>query len=310
MGNINAPVMSNNQVNINHYYGSRANFDDGDFAVLRVGDIHLEEEIESYLDENNVWRTRYKGKIMASSTPNISIWSYRGERAEEALEKAYKKYASLPRHPNILQLYGICCSPHLTALVFHGRPHVLYRWEYYKLLPVSQWIPYWIKLHKQYESAHSMLEAHNLRGYPSEVSDVDESGKLVIAHFIPGPMVHSASDPRISMAFETSTFIKEDLLGYYKFLFEMNFMFFYRHNSAATLSSPLDKAVPFQLSHPEINLPVYSSPGWNKVVNEMNITVQETGIVLTLLPNMTIRQMLHSNPTDSNILNLGTNQAI
>ncbi|KAJ7587763.1 hypothetical protein C8J56DRAFT_1026458 [Mycena floridula] len=96
--NINAPVMSNNQVNINHYYGSRANLDDSNFAVLRVGDIHLEEEIGSYLDENNVWMTRYKGKIMASSTPNISIWSYRGERAVEALEKAYQKYASLPRY--------------------------------------------------------------------------------------------------------------------------------------------------------------------------------------------------------------------
>ncbi|KAJ7587684.1 hypothetical protein C8J56DRAFT_80930 [Mycena floridula] len=58
-----------------------------------------------------------------------------------------------------------------------------------------------------------------------------------------------------------------------------------------TLSTaiPLDKAVPFQLSHPEINLPVYSLPGWNKVVNEMDMTVQETRIVLTLLPNMTIQ---------------------
>ncbi|KAJ7587736.1 hypothetical protein C8J56DRAFT_1026442 [Mycena floridula] len=278
-GNINAPVMSNNNVNINNYYQSQAKDSDASlflffksFAVLRVGDIHLEEEIGSYLDENNVWRTRYKGQIMASSTSNMSIWSYHGERAEE--------------------LYGTCHSPNLTALVFHGTPWLLDQWEYYKLLPVSQWIPHHIKLHEQYESAHSMLEAHNLRGWPLHMSDVDETGKLVVAHFIPGPTVHSAFDAQIWMAFETSTFIKEDLLGYYKFFFDMTDWSTYLPTS--TLLSPFDKAAPFQLSHPEINLPVYSLPDWNKVVNRIDKTVQDTGIVLTLLPNMTIRQTTSS----------------
>ncbi|KAJ7587626.1 hypothetical protein C8J56DRAFT_80528 [Mycena floridula] len=283
-------MMSNNQVNINNiiknYYGLQANFEDSDFAMLRVGDIYLEEEIERYLDENNVWRTRYKGQIMASAS-SMSIWSYRGERAEEELERAYQVYASLPRHPNILQLYGICRSPHLTALVFHGAPHLIFRWEYYKLLPSSQWIPHYIKLHRQHESVHSMLEAHNLRGYPLEVSDVDEAGKLVIAHFISGPRDDPPFDPQIWMAFETNTFIKEDLLAYYKFLFDM--IDWSTWLPTSTLLSPFDKAAPFQLSHPEMNLLVYSLPVWNKVVNEMDITVQQTGIVLTLLPNMTIR---------------------
>ncbi|KAJ7587671.1 hypothetical protein C8J56DRAFT_1165017 [Mycena floridula] len=284
--NINAPVMSNNQItmnNINNYYGSQGNFEHGDFAVLRVGDIYLEEEVERYLDQNSVWRMRYKGQIMASSTCNMSIWSYHGERAEEELEKAYQVYASLPRHPNILQLYGICRSSHLTALVFHGAPHLIYRAEYYKTLPSSQWTTHYLKLHKQYESAHNMLEAHSLRGYPLEVSDVDETGKLVIAHFKSGPTVHSVFHPWIGTALGTGAFIKEDLLDYYKFLFNMTDW------PTSILLSAFDKAAPFQLSHPEINLPVYSLPGWNKVVNEMDKIVQETGIVLRLLPNMTIR---------------------
>ncbi|KAJ7587657.1 hypothetical protein C8J56DRAFT_1165014 [Mycena floridula] len=285
IGNIKGNMMSNNQVNITNYYQSQAKDSDASlccvfkpvtclgmlkqFAVLRVGDIHLEEEIESYLDANNVWRTRYKGQIMASSASNMSIWTYRGEKGAETLEKAYKKYASLPRHPNILQLYGVCCSPHLTALVFHGAPYFIDRRDYYKnSLPSSQWIPHYIKLYKQYESAHSMLEAHNLHGWVLRASHVDETGKLVIAQFFPGPTVDSAFDPRIRMAFETNTFIKEDLLDYY---------------------NPLDKAVPFQLSHPGIDLLVYSLPGWYKVVNGMDIMVKQTGIVLTLLPNMTIR---------------------
>ncbi|KAJ7587696.1 hypothetical protein C8J56DRAFT_1165023 [Mycena floridula] len=258
--------------------------------MLRVGDIYLEEEIGSYLDVNCVWGTRYKGQITASSTSNMSIWSYRGERADEELEKAYQVYASLPRHPNILQLYGICHTPHLTALVFHGASYFMQRRDYYKSLPSSQWMTHYIKLCQQHEpeqSAHSMLEAHNLRGSTLSVSDVDESGKLVIAHFFPGPTDHSASDPLISMAFETNTFIKEDLLDHYKFVFDMIDWPIYLPTS--TPLSPFDKAVPFQLSHPEINLPVYSLPGWNKVVNEMDKTVQETEIVLTLLPNMTIR---------------------
>ncbi|KAJ7587733.1 hypothetical protein C8J56DRAFT_1026440, partial [Mycena floridula] len=63
--NMKGNMMSNNHVHITtNYFGSQANFDDSDFAVLRVGDIHLEEEIESYLGANNVWRTRYKGQIM------------------------------------------------------------------------------------------------------------------------------------------------------------------------------------------------------------------------------------------------------
>ncbi|KAJ7587666.1 hypothetical protein C8J56DRAFT_80760 [Mycena floridula] len=132
-----------------------------------------------------------------------------------------------------------------------------------------------------------MLEAYNLHGWPLCLSHVDETGKLVIDCFFSGATDHSALDPRICRAFETNTFIKEDLLAYYKFLFDMIAWSPYLHTS--TLLNPFDKAVPFQLSHPEINLPVYSLPGLNKVVSGMDITVQETGIVLTLLPNMTIR---------------------
>ncbi|KAJ7587803.1 hypothetical protein C8J56DRAFT_1165062 [Mycena floridula] len=286
IGNIKGNMMSNNNININHYYGSAA-MQVMQFAVLRVGDIYLEEEFERYTLVDHVGWTQYRGHIMTCSNMNMSIWTYRGEKAAEALEKFYKKYASLPRHPNILQLYGVCCSPHLTALVFHGTPHLLHWWMYYESLPSLQWIPHYIKLHKQYESAHRMLEAHSLRGYPLVVSDVDETGKLVIAHFIPAPTAHSGFDPRIYTTFETNTFIKEDLLDYYKFLFDMVYWSFNHHTSS--LLSPLGKAAPFQLSYPEINLPVYSLPGWNKVVNEMDKTVQQTGIVLTLLPNMTIR---------------------
>ncbi|KAJ7587790.1 hypothetical protein C8J56DRAFT_1026467 [Mycena floridula] len=268
--NINGPVMSNNQ-----------------FAMLRVGDIYLEEEVERHLDQNSVWRTRYKGQITASSTCNMSIWSYHGERAEEELEKAYQVYASLPRHPNILQLYGICRSSHLTALVFHGAPYLIFRPNYYKMLPSSQWIPHYLKLHQQNESAHIMLEAHNLRGRNLRISEVDETGKLVIADFIPGPPGHSAFDPRIWTAYGTNMFIKEDLLDYYKFLFDM--IAWSPYLPTSTQLSPFDKAVPFRLSHPEINLPVYSIPDRNKLVNGMYMTVGQTGIVLTLLPNMTIR---------------------
>ncbi|KAJ7587528.1 hypothetical protein C8J56DRAFT_942065 [Mycena floridula] len=82
--NINGPVMSNNHVHITtNYYGSKANLEDSGFAVLRVGDIYLEEEVGRYSDVNDVRGTKYKGRIMPSSTLNMSIWSYCGGRAAE-----------------------------------------------------------------------------------------------------------------------------------------------------------------------------------------------------------------------------------
>ncbi|KAJ7587842.1 hypothetical protein C8J56DRAFT_1165076 [Mycena floridula] len=279
--NIKGPVMSNNHVHITNYYGSQANFEDSD-----ARDIYLQKEIGSYLDANYVSGTRYKGKIMSSSTHNMSIWSYCGERAAEEFEKAYQVYASLPRHPNILQLYGICRSPHLTALVFHGAPYFMDPQGYYKTLPSSQWMTHFLKFHQQYESAHSMLEAHNLHGWALAVSDVDERGNLVIAHFIPGSAHHPAFDLQICMVFEANAFIKENLLDYYRFLFDMIAVSFYPHQFP-----PCDKAATFQLSHPKIKLPLYYLPGDIPAfkVNGMDTTVKETGIVLTLLPNMTIR---------------------
>ncbi|KAJ7587674.1 hypothetical protein C8J56DRAFT_942332 [Mycena floridula] len=93
IGNIKGNMMSNNNININHYYGSAANFD----AMLRVGDIYLEEEFERDLFMDHIGWTRYSGHITTCSNLKMSIWVCHEERAGEALEKAYKKYASLPR---------------------------------------------------------------------------------------------------------------------------------------------------------------------------------------------------------------------
>ncbi|KAJ7587711.1 hypothetical protein C8J56DRAFT_890606 [Mycena floridula] len=240
-GNINAPVMSNNHVNINNsinnYYGSQANFEDSDasillFAMLRVGDIYLEEEIERYLDENNFWRTRYKGQIMASSTSNMSIWTYRGEKAAEVNSLSHFILpANYPRH---LKKFTKDMH-HCLALVFHGTPYIMDSCSINKMSRSSQHIACW---------------------WPTTCI----------------------------------VFIREDLLDYYKFLFDMMFFSFYHHTSP--LPSPLDKAVPFQLSHPEINPPVYFLPGWNDLVfgvNKIHTVVDKTGMTLTILPNMTIR---------------------
>ncbi|KAJ7587661.1 hypothetical protein C8J56DRAFT_1026419, partial [Mycena floridula] len=267
IGNIKGNMMSNNNININHYYRSAANFDASD-AMLRVGDIYLEEEFKRYTFVDHAGWTRYRGHITTCSNLSMSIWTYRGERAAEALEKAYKKYASLPRSS-----VPWCTTFHGPERIFQNITIITIEHLFVQTQPE--------------QSAHSMLEAHNLQGYQLEISDVDETGKLVIAHFMSGPTVHSAFDPQIWIAFETNTFIKEDLLDYYKFLFDMIDWSIYLPIS--TLLSPFAKAAPFQLFHPEINLPVYCLPVWTQVVNGMDITVGQTGIVLTLLPNMTIR---------------------
>ncbi|KAJ7587613.1 hypothetical protein C8J56DRAFT_890532 [Mycena floridula] len=245
--NIKGNVMSNNHVNINHYYySSQANFND----MLRVGDIRLEEEIESYLDANNVWRARYKGQIMVSSTSNMSIWSYCGERAEEVESLSHlTALANSSRH-----LKGLTKNiHHCLALVFHGAPYLVPQSKYYVSLPSSQWMTHYVKL-----CSINNISLH-----------IACCGLMTCEE-----------------AFETNTFIKKDLLDYYKFLFDMVYWSFNHRTST------LDNTAPFQLSHPEIHLPVYSLPGWNKFVflmNGMDTTVQKTGIVLTLLPNMIMR---------------------
>ncbi|KAJ7587829.1 hypothetical protein C8J56DRAFT_1082184 [Mycena floridula] len=234
--NITGPVMSNNR-----------------FAVLRVGDIHLEEEVwSSYY--RFIFKTRYKGKI-ASSTSVLSIWSYCGMRPAES--------------------YGICRSPHLTALVFHGASSLMHWLDYCKTLPSSQWMTHYLKFAAQ--SAHNMLKAHNLHGWMLYGSVVDETGKLVIAHFFPGPLDDFDLGTHIWMAFETNTFIKEDLLDYYNFLLMM--------------MDPGDCHA--------------STPGGNNLVlevNGMDTTVEETGIVVTLLPNMTIRPSIATWASQANHL--------
>ncbi|KAJ7587843.1 hypothetical protein C8J56DRAFT_1165077, partial [Mycena floridula] len=140
-------------------------------------------------------------------------------------------------------------------------------------LPSSQWISHYLKIRRQHESAHKMLRQHG-------------------PDFIPVSMKRHAAylNPRIWTAFETNTFIKEDLLHYYDFLYQMlsfdmlNFI----------IPSLPDQAAAFRLPHAQIDLPVYSLPGWpDKLIFAVNgmdtITDVDTGIELTLIPSTTIR---------------------
>ncbi|KAJ7587791.1 hypothetical protein C8J56DRAFT_942604, partial [Mycena floridula] len=96
--NINAPVMSNNHLNINNsidnYYRSQANFEDSDASIILFA---VMREFERYMFVDHVGWTRYRGHITTCSNLRMSIWVCHDERAGEAFEKTYKKYASLPR---------------------------------------------------------------------------------------------------------------------------------------------------------------------------------------------------------------------
>ncbi|PBK58735.1 hypothetical protein ARMSODRAFT_103044 [Armillaria solidipes] len=49
-----------------------------------------------------------------------------------------------PRHPNIAQVFGVCRSPNLPAIIFHGSMQVLVG-EYLDNIPVQELIPFHIK---------------------------------------------------------------------------------------------------------------------------------------------------------------------
>ncbi|KAJ7587845.1 hypothetical protein C8J56DRAFT_942704 [Mycena floridula] len=286
IGNINAPMLSNNHININ-YYGTR--LQENSFAVLQLGDIFLEEELLVSEYPNNTLKTsRYRGRIIASPSANMSIWSYQGSSADQEFEDKYRIYSSLPRHPNILQLYGVCRSPFLTALIFHGGGPLSRTVEHHESLPPSEYVAYYIAVIHQYKSAQTMLRQHGLRnGLGLTFSDVDERGNLIVSHFLEGESDIPDHDPHILKAFETNSFIKEDLLKYYQFVWRAWFF----GDSYVYSSSTSDFTTSFQVFHPEINLPAYCLPTDKFVFAQggMHTMVTKDGIELTLLNDLCIR---------------------
>ncbi|KAJ7572931.1 hypothetical protein C8J56DRAFT_1067274 [Mycena floridula] len=314
MGDVNAPMFSNNNIQqidraiVQNYYGTQEVTSDGRFTVIREGDIFLQHELcschhpfDRYHD-NQVATRDFTGTVKDS--PKL-IWSYYGEQKLENFEEDYQIFRSVPRHPHILQLYGVCKSPGLTALVFHGvMPHAYAVYYCDNLTDPFEFCLQTYKLARQ-RPIEILGQSGLGTGYTWRACPIDMKGNILLQHFDSNPkyrlrrLVHRDLpfpefidiDPRILKHFETKSFTKENLLKYYDFLFHAPGE---SHIYPSTLSiHPLFWEL-FSFGHPEMELPRYLVHGhdcklvFNSVSHDETRTY-ESGIVLTLLPDMSIR---------------------
>ncbi|PBK74618.1 hypothetical protein ARMSODRAFT_481301 [Armillaria solidipes] len=91
-----------------------------------------------------------------------------------------------PKHPNIAQVFGVCRSPNLPAIIFHGAMQVSVHTYLGKMIPAKDIIPFYVEFLHDMESLSDHLTKYYPPSKPESYTDmpntyVNEHGKLVIA---------------------------------------------------------------------------------------------------------------------------------
>ncbi|KAJ7050689.1 hypothetical protein C8F01DRAFT_676871 [Mycena amicta] len=112
--------------------------EEADFRKIRRGDIHLikcldEKELVEYrpqkrgrkkIEETRVVvgvRRMYRANIVGhGSDTAFTVMAYEGPAGAARLQQDLDVQACLPRHPNLLQLFGVTMTHNLYALTYHG----------------------------------------------------------------------------------------------------------------------------------------------------------------------------------------------
>ncbi|KAJ7571916.1 hypothetical protein C8J56DRAFT_1084408 [Mycena floridula] len=146
IGTIHGSLFSNNQLNqIHHHHHHHPQADDdADYAEIKVQDIILETELRSsdihhdlqsdgtLVEVGRIWK--YTGRLFQQPHGSMLIHKYEGLASTDwkrvfNVFSAVRSILPLPiigwalihaRHPNIIQLYGLCRSSNFTALIFHN----------------------------------------------------------------------------------------------------------------------------------------------------------------------------------------------
>ncbi|KAJ7587504.1 hypothetical protein C8J56DRAFT_942018 [Mycena floridula] len=297
MGNVTAPILSHNRVNHVHHhnhYGAHSVDSDPDFTAVKFGDIFLEEEIRSSTTQLGTDRTMYQGRVMASP---MLIHHY--AKSAEKFEQNYRNHSSLARHPNILQLYGVCRSPRFNALVFHGYASSSYE-TYHKSLSSMEFVSHSFRIESQWLSAVKMLEEHGFQSVATpRYAGVDPRGNLILDNIGPyfrwkNAGYYNDHQHQMLTVVQDGRFVKEKLLEYYDFLASV-----YHYTAIDVIAYwETDRLVdaPFNIRHPRMDLPDYHAPNIFKPAfwcegnrkQEKTIVVRG-GIRLSILPDMVIR---------------------
>ncbi|KAJ7580555.1 hypothetical protein C8J56DRAFT_1058203 [Mycena floridula] len=170
LDNINAPVLSNNQLTT--VYNHHQPPDNKDYAQIKVRDIILKTELKSGTHHE----LQPDGTLLQ---PAMLIRKYEGLAAKD-WERDLEVFSAV-RHPNILQLYGVCDSRHFTALIFHSGHQSTFR-DYHLSLSGPSFVTWISGLLEQYYSAADDLRTHHLRPL-IPLYNVDHAGQLMVHTF-------------------------------------------------------------------------------------------------------------------------------
>ncbi|KAK0430829.1 hypothetical protein EV421DRAFT_240958 [Armillaria borealis] len=92
-----------------------------------------------------------------------------------------------PRHPNIAQVFGVCRSPNLPAIIFHGSMRVPVS-EYLDNIPAQDFIPFYVKFLRDIQSVSDHLAENYAPGNPIDRdltgAYINEHGRLLVGNTI------------------------------------------------------------------------------------------------------------------------------
>ncbi|KAJ7574709.1 hypothetical protein C8J56DRAFT_463921 [Mycena floridula] len=235
IGTIHGSVFSNNQVHHHHHHHPQAD-DDADYAEIKFRDIILETELRSgdiHHDLQSdgtlveVGRIRkYIGRLFQHPHGSMLIHKYEGLATTDW--KTHFNVLSAVRHPNIIQLYGLCRSSNFTALAFHNaqRNGVF---EYHLSLSAPSFVTYLADVIDQLQSAANALLGHSLKPYTSHIlhHNVNYAGQPVVDTFEPGrgpftpyfaPMAFASDLKALASIFKDQLMTRSSLVEYYDLL--------------------------------------------------------------------------------------------
>ncbi|KAJ7582053.1 hypothetical protein C8J56DRAFT_956750 [Mycena floridula] len=311
IGNVNGSLFSNNHittVNHNHYPHKIDDKDNENYHILEAADLILESQIMSHeifhdlqpdgtLQQTGRIRD-YTGRVVNQPTAGFLIRQYE-EMAIPDLERDLEVLSKI-RHPNILQLYGVCHTKWFRALVFHdmtakGPMNIS---EYHSSLSGPAFISYIMKIIDQYTTVWHLLDSHGVassRWFAGHTAN--NSGGIIVDSFWSSelvPVVHKAPCAldywfpskystadysglsHLHRALQTHSFDKSDLHYYYDVLASVCRMpgeayhaFDYRsvhHRYSVLLRADLDspKFTDFLTLKPQL-------PGFGELLPDMSI---------------------------------------
>ncbi|KAG7439069.1 uncharacterized protein BT62DRAFT_135624 [Guyanagaster necrorhizus] len=127
------------------YKGLVWDFIPGDIRIIKPATRSL----GSYCTTRTVTYKDSYGTVENSDTWKI-IREYQalgdnGEDAMKQLDKALDIFMKLKRHPNVAQIFGVCRSPNLPVIIFHGTTRVPFS-HYQHNLTAKRFLPFYYEL--------------------------------------------------------------------------------------------------------------------------------------------------------------------